>query len=265
MSAASIDSIPDNEDPLSFVKAYTGIDDTDELRRRQEATRAASRDSFQFRCCDGRFVRPTIERFPRWKALKDHHRHDGTRIFEVGSCFCQDLRCLLYHGFPADTLGGTDITRTYHDASTILFGDDLSTKISMHFGPFKASDHKKPYDLVLLSNVLHCLTRELVADVVHQAFLLLSDRWQASGMDGLEGEGGMLWGVTVAQHEEGPWEMGGSGGRNSGRWLHSPESLKQLLLNTGFKAVNVQVIRSDTARDNPGDNATIRVYFEARK
>jgi len=260
------DEVPEiSAEKLAFYSQWTGHPaDVDFIL---ENWRALKRKFHTYRCIQGlSYLEPRVSRHKAYSAILERHRRASGgdfRVADFGCCFGQDVRKLVLDGVPAKSIVAVDLHDGYWRAGLELFRDQdedgpprrrlegLATcffDMSLPWGHADALETRPGpsaeavFDVVILNAVLHTLSL-----AQHRAALARIRR--------LLKRGGMLVGVTAGSDPACDWLKTPDG--SARRHLHSPASLRALLLELGFSSADVGVRdRSLLAAESAGQGGS---------
>ncbi|GAB4818868.1 hypothetical protein N2152v2_005914 [Parachlorella kessleri] len=187
-------------------------------------------------------------------AVKNH------LVADIGCAVGTDVRALRADGIAAEQLLALDVTSDFWNAGLQLFRDADHPPCTAVFGDITSSDFllSSPAPPVSIPSsgpafaatrgngmghlmgavqvasctaVLHVLPEDGVSKLLSKVLLLLRP-------------GGLLLGSAVGAHTPGEWEVAYRPGQR--RYLHSVDSLRQLLQRTGYENVEVEVAQRDS-------------------
>ncbi|KAI1173285.1 hypothetical protein F4777DRAFT_455776 [Nemania sp. FL0916] len=115
-----------------------------------------------------RFTKLTLREHPLYSNIIQRLKQPGTRYLDIGCCFGQDLRQLVFDGVPSQHLAGLDIERSLIDSGYDLFLDRDSLRSQFLVGDvFEGSSQvwadleERRIDVVHCSAFFHLFTLEL--------------------------------------------------------------------------------------------------------
>ena len=188
-------------------------------------------------------------------------------ILDLGTCFGQEARALIFDGIHPSSILVTDIHDTYWQAGLELYSDDTESSrlngVRSNFGDWAtpndnseadmAVDKVNTFNAVMCMAVLHVLSREQSQNLISRIFRVLKS-------------GGVLFGTCVGSVEAQEWALTPDG--TAPRWLHSVESLRAALLSTGFTGnivVNALQRGLRLTGDDSSDSGKVYLEFSATK
>ncbi|KAM5539470.1 hypothetical protein V8D89_006922 [Ganoderma adspersum] len=100
-----------DEQGLTFIKAETGIEDEEELKKHILAVRAEGYSIYPYGCLMRfAFLQLRLARLPAYGQLLALGKERKDAIFlDIGCCFGYDLRKAIYDGFPKETTIASDL------------------------------------------------------------------------------------------------------------------------------------------------------------
>ena len=236
---------------LAFLLRWRGLpaapDEAALDALRQEvlaAWRAVKAEAHVYRCVQQlSFLTPRARTHPRYAALLARLAAAGDRagcsadVADVGAAFGQEARALVMDGVSPSRLLVADVSDAYWRAGVRIFdGGDAARmrQAATRWGDWAASADGGASDIaaglslrgILCYYVLHVLSREQSAGLLRRL-----RRAAAPGC--------MLLGACVGSATAGEWALTPDG--TAPRWLHSAESLTQLLRDAGWCDVAVEV------------------------
>ncbi|KAM5539468.1 hypothetical protein V8D89_006920 [Ganoderma adspersum] len=112
-----------DEQGLTFIKAETGIEDEEELKKHILAVRAEGYSIHPYPCLMRfTFLQLRLARLPAYRQLLALGKERKGPIFlDIGCCFGYDLRKAIYDGFPKETSIASDLHPEFWELGHKLF------------------------------------------------------------------------------------------------------------------------------------------------
>lgn len=102
---------------------------------------------------------------------------DGATLLDLGCCFGQDIRKLVYDGAPSENITGSDLDAGFIDLGYDLFRDKNKLKSTFKtgdfFAPEKAGLEDGSFDFVHASSFFHLFNLDEQADAIARCLCLL--------------------------------------------------------------------------------------------
>ncbi|KAI0336237.1 hypothetical protein GY45DRAFT_1316357 [Cubamyces sp. BRFM 1775] len=249
------------DDALEFMKASTGIQDPEELKKHILAVQEEAYAIFPYPCIRRfSFISMKLGRLPAYKQLLALGKErEGAIFLDIGCCVGNDIRKAAYDGYPVENIVASDLHPEYWDLGHKLFNTTRET-FPVPFVPGDAFDpaHLAPVppfysppdtpvpELKTLTS-LNPLRGHV--SVIHTSafFHLFGEEQQAQLAQAVAGllspePGSMILGLHVGLPEKG-FRPGKRGRVHDGEpmFCHSPESWKELWDGQVFKKGTVKV------------------------
>lgn len=275
------------EESLAFLSDWTGHHDLEALRSHVLDFWRKNKAKYHTYCCIQQlhFLSPRLPSHPHYPdflrvmtASSSANNTAGTplprrQMIELGCCFGTDLRYLISQGIAPDCIVATDLHRGYYDLGKELYGFPSPTAIANEkkldlvrtaFGDMAAIDDQDQdafdvsalgfqsyFDYASCFAIFHVLSADQTTRFLERVWRILKP-------------GGILFGWCVGAMEPCHWARTPNG--DAPRFLHNAESLKAVMLEVGFSAVETEFIRRDAApRTEWGVDNMGRVVFTATK
>jgi len=275
MASSDVDIQIDNE-AVEFFKRYSKIiskDSFDSNRTYEEWKNLIQQKVIEigrnalaiyaYRCISqGRFAVSRMNlNFGYQKYLKNSQL-SHLKIIDIGCCFGTDIRQLLLDGASISNITALDQYGDFWKLGLDLFDDQrydsdlfkanifieaslLSDDFYSKLGSFLGHDPKGYYDVVYMGSVLHLLSYQEIERFIEAACSLLKS-------------GGVYFGQNVGVTHDGYISMLNNPESNSTNQkqptllknLHSPKSLRDVLIKKGFGDDTMEVDWSDSEWDN---------------
>jgi len=184
---------------------------------------------------------------PLYKELTEKRDRGKRHVLDVGCCMGTDIRKMIFDKLinieSGDTVIGIDIAPEFFQIGFEIFEDE--DQVRDKFFPCDLLDSAQyelfckargPFNLVYCGSVIHLLEKEQTVNLVKAIFGLMSS-------------GGIFFGRTASSSTGQP-VLSEHKERKQNRYLHTGDSLKELLENIGF--VSVKITKNDEPdRENP--------------
>ncbi|KAI8983391.1 hypothetical protein BD414DRAFT_490779 [Trametes punicea] len=261
-----------DDEALVFMKAQTGIQDPEELKRHILAVQAEAYAIYPYPCIRRfAFMSLKLARLPAYKQLLTlGAERKGAIFLDIGCCFGNDIRKAIYDGYPMEDVIGSDLHPEFWELGHKLFKSTPETFPV----PFVAGDAFDPAHLEAVPPLyspadtptpeLSTLTslnplRGHVSAIHASAFFHLFDEDKqfqlAQALAGLLSPepGSMLLGSHGGRPEKGYRAETGTRQRAHGggpMFCHSPDSWTELWDGQVFKkgTVKVEAVLRETER-----------------
>eukprot|EP01097_Dermamoeba_algensis_P007014 TRINITY_DN4390_c0_g1_i1.p1 TRINITY_DN4390_c0_g1~~TRINITY_DN4390_c0_g1_i1.p1 ORF type:complete len:281 (-),score=54.69 TRINITY_DN4390_c0_g1_i1:347-1189(-) len=272
---------PDHEptvtdESLAFLSNWTNVKDLNILRSHVLKFWTNNKAKYHtYRCIQElMFLQPRICLHPFYEQFiqKIKSPSSTSRVIELGCCFGTDARFLLSQGVPADRLVVTDLHSGYFDLGKELFTlpsssneqsqENKLAQVQATFGDMAASHdevegainvHKlgfeSHFDYASCFAIFHVLSAEQTLNFIKRVLRMLKP-------------GGVPFGWSVGSLQPGEWAKTPKG--DAPRYLHNADSLKALLLETGFSSAHVDSIAHRNSPIQMEENKC-RLVFTATK
>ncbi|KAF7369052.1 Methyltransferase ausD [Mycena venus] len=235
----------DDED-LTFLKAQSGIQDPDALKKQIIAVQTKAYDLYSHACVRRfSFTRPKISTFPVYQHVLDLGRKGGI-VLDLGCCFGTDIRKCWSDGIPAENLIASDLRPVFWNLGHELFqtipetfpiaflaGDALNSDFLESSTPLTSpSDVSGSAPALSSLTTLTPLRGYLSAIHISSVFHLFFEPQQAQLARALAGllspaPGSVIFGSHGGRRTKGFNEKGYcSGGHHM--FCHSPESWQEM-------------------------------------
>jgi len=233
---------------LEIFKSIRSDWDINTIKERVESARERALKIFPYQCIKRfRFVEPRCAMHPLYKDLVEK-RDRGTRhVLDVGCCMGTDIRKMIFDKLinleRGDTVVGIDIAPEFFQIGFEIFEDEDQVRDKFFPCDLLDSDQMEqfrkargPFNLIYCGSVFHLLEKEQTVNLAKAIFGLMSSGGIFFGRTG----GSLTGKPEESEHKE----------RKQKRYLHTEESLKELLESIGF--VNVKIEKNDEPdRENP--------------
>ncbi|KAK5718729.1 hypothetical protein LTR15_008463 [Elasticomyces elasticus] len=219
------DSDPElDEDAKTILTQYSGVPEA-ELVSHVRAVRDKAFKLFPYPCIGlYYFMGLTIGKSPQYPDVLRRVKN-GDTLLDLGCCFAQDLRRLVFDGAPAENLTGTELEKGFLDIGYELFKDKEKFHASLIAGDFfepisGLAEHS--FDIVHAASFFHLFSWDEQVETVSTALRLLKPK-----------RGSMLFGRQTGVEEASVLKHPAT---TSGEmYRHSPESWKVLLVQVTQK------------------------------
>ncbi|PIL24450.1 hypothetical protein GSI_14204 [Ganoderma sinense ZZ0214-1] len=268
-----------DEEGLTFMKAQTGIEDEQELKKHIIAVRAEGYSIFPYGCIMRfAFLQLRLSRLPAYNQLLALGKERKDAIFlDIGCCFGYDVRKAIDDGFPTGSVIAADLHPEFWELGHKLFkstpetfpvpflpGDAFDPAFLEPTAPFTASrppPAPRP-DLATLT-ALNALRGHVSAIHASAFFHLFDEERQTQLAHALAGllspePGSMLIGGHRGQPVAGVrTDLGRRRQDGTKRFAHSPESWAALWDGQVFEKGTVRVEAVLREVERPGDLAGV--------
>ncbi|KAI0374560.1 hypothetical protein BV20DRAFT_518721 [Pilatotrama ljubarskyi] len=252
-----------DDEALEFMKAQTGIQDPEELKKHILAVQAEAYQVFPYVCIRGfYFLSLKVARLPAYQQLLALGRERQNAIFlDIGCCFGNDVRKAVADGYPVKSCVASDLHAEFWDLGHKLFrstpesfpvpfipGDALNPAHLESVPPFYSPPDTSVPELSTLTS-LNSLHGHVSAIHASAFFHLFTEEQQAHLARALAGllspePGSMILGTHVGRPEKGSRVEAGnqlSSDRSQPMFCHSPESWRGLWDGQIFRKGTVKV------------------------
>jgi len=219
------------------------IKDEKILTERVVSVREKALKTFDYVCLRRyAFTEPRIHSHPVYSSLQKDHDPER-RLLDLGCCMGTDLRAFLVDGVVTpENARGLELEKSFVDIGYELFQDAerlpsntfvIADSLKEEGLPFPPNH----FDLIYCSAVYHLLNKEQGVQMTKNVFKALKSKSE-------NGKEGIFFGKTTGSSQAHPYELPDE--RNGVvRWMHTAETLKQLLEEVGFQKVEVINSASD--------------------
>ncbi|MHA2250544.1 MAG: methyltransferase domain-containing protein [Candidatus Kariarchaeaceae archaeon] len=243
--------IPMHKETLDLFSRYNQMS-SEEIRKRTLKIWQHAIGINQYHCIRGyRFLYPRITSHSRYVEIIAEISHK--RILDIGCHMGTDIRQLIIDGANAELMVGMDQSEEFIQLGYELFNDKKELQVKFHQCNIVESHDdlsdkfQSTFDIIHAGSLLHLLSKEENIIVVKKVHQMLKD-------------GGMFFGRAVGRHK--PITMHIEEGL---RYLYSPESLKQHLLDHGFSEIEVDVADTEAPLGERSDETHLTMFFYAKK
>ncbi|KAI0358974.1 hypothetical protein OH77DRAFT_1420487 [Trametes cingulata] len=250
-----------DDESLEFMKAQTGIQDPEELKKHFLAVQAEAYHVYPYPCIRGfHFLHMKLSRLPAYKQLLTLGKERQSPIFlDIGCCFGNDLRRAVYDGYPVEYCVASDLNPAFWELGHKLFkstpetfpvpfipGDVFDPAHLAPVPPSYSPPDTPPPQLSTLTS-LNPLRGHVSAIHASALFHLFSEDKQLQLAQALAGllspePGSMILGSHVSRPEKGfrlevnpPYRLGDP------MFCHSPDSWAELWDGQIFERGTVRV------------------------
>lgn len=209
-----------------------------------------------YHCIRGyRFIYPRITSHPRYDEIIADF--DDKKFLDLGCNMGTDLRQLVLDGVDAEQLTGVDLNDRYFKLGYELFEDKddcnitfistniLTDEFFVVGEPMSGKFVPDQFDIIHSGSLLHLLKQDEIKQVLQKVYHLLSD-------------GGIFFGRFVGKDT--PQYIG-----QGLKYLHSPKSFKNELLDHGFANIEVLVLGDDIPIGERSQGEILQLGFYATK
>lgn len=103
---------------------------------------------------------------------------NGDKYLDLGCCFGQDIRKLVFDGAPAENIFGTELEQGFIDSGYDLFNDKNKLQATFAVGDFFESEtaglKKASFDIIHASQFFHLFSWDEQVEAMTKALLLLN-------------------------------------------------------------------------------------------
>ncbi|KAJ3318261.1 hypothetical protein HDV06_000704 [Boothiomyces sp. JEL0866] len=225
------------EPDVTFIQSYCGIDNEEANKRVLETIKTVEATLHVYGCVRaGLFGKAFIHLHPKYKEIAARFTNSDFKLLELGCCFGTDIRKMISDGLRQDSVTVSDLTDGYWNVGAkVLFKDDLKVKsVFTDFATDPVIGLEPGFDVISAQAILHVLSKPQVEQFLKNCFKFLNTDGILFGTCG---------GSEVAKDWEEPTPTKGLEGRvATNRFLHSVESLTDLLTMIGFHDIQVSVV-----------------------
>ena len=231
---------------LDFLALYTQggpfEDVSEEVRRVKAVWRRVKARLHTYRCVESlAFLVPKVQMFEGYGRLLELCKEKkAVKVADIGCCFGQDIRRLILDGIPPSMIWAIDVVDGYWSAGLELYRDlgaDQSDHAQKHridrvhtlFCDLTATDLSEGVATSLLTRDFNCL---ILKNVFHVLSLDQGERLVARMAQMLH-KGGFVMGICIGAEQAKSWARTPDG--RSTRYLHSAQTMRDLLLRNGFE------------------------------
>jgi len=248
----STEVTPIDDEALAFLSEYCKNPNLNELRNHVIKVKEDVSKLHVYICIErNNFLLPRIDRYPAYEKLvlasKEHTIANSLfRVADIGCCFGTDTRKLVFDGVHRSSIYSIDVNDGYWNLGFEMFGDKDILKVNTLFTDVSAksfgeehSDLTNKFNFVYTGAVLHVFAKDEAEQFVQNIYNLLVS-------------GGTYFG-SCATALEATQTTEPTPKKDKLRYLHSPESLEELLKSVGFTNVQTTIIDRPTQRQSlPG-------------
>ncbi|KAJ5606344.1 hypothetical protein N7510_009125 [Penicillium lagena] len=165
---------------IELLEHYAGVSKND-MEKHIYSIRDEAWDIMPYPCI-GAFMFLTLRlcALPEYPALLSRLKN-GHTFLDLGCCFGQDIRKLIFDGVPADQLLGCDYERSllevgfalFHDKDT-MFNRFIDADFFDDHG--KLFQHKQTFDIIHIAMFLHLMNRHTQLLAIDRIFSLISKK-----------------------------------------------------------------------------------------
>ena len=232
------------EETLSFYFDWVGNRDLNTAKDHVIEIWNLVKEQFHtYRCIQHMsFLTPRVVRHSCYQSVIDkYHSSREVRVADIGCCFGQDTRKLIFDGIPGDMIYAIDLHDGYWKAGLNLFQDiSNNSRLSQELRNVHTiftdmtipllennlgQDFNGSFDAVILQAVLHVLSQKQSLVIIENIFTMLKS-------------GGVLMGSCAGAIDAQDWALTPDG--SSRRFLHSPVSLEELFRAVGFHDITIE-------------------------
>ena len=254
--------------------AYCGLSEEEALCRVNETIETVNSEGHHvYRCIErGMFASARIQLHPEYQEVKKHFEEASFRLLELGCCFGTDARKMLHDGLDPQKLIVSDLHDFYWQVGQkVLFKDDLKNveAVFLDFtGPrdkfidTSGAKLEERFDVVSAMAILHVLSQDQCVRFLENAYACLKPN------------NGVLFGYCVGSSIPSEWGKTPTKGLQdrieAPRFLHSQQSLTELLTSIQFREVQVSTVARGWSGAPPGPPKEpgaemAYLYFTARR
>jgi len=232
-----LDDYYQQDDPVitdtikAILTQYSNIPEP-ELISHIRAIRDKAFEVYKYPCIGSyNFLDFSIADSPIYGDLVERVKKNGATFLDLGVCFGQDIRKLVFDGCPSGNLVGTELQPAFINFGYELFRDREKLKTPFKTGDYFASKtaHDLPeqsFDFIHSGAFFHLFTWEEQVEAISRAVQLLKHK-----------PGSVIFGRQAAKDV--PGEFPEMTARSGPMYMHNAESFRKLLhevsTNTGAK------------------------------
>lgn len=175
------------------------------------------------------------------------HLKNGATLLDLGCCFGQDIRKLVFDGAPATNLTGSELDADFIALGYDLFRDKDRLQATFETGDFFAAEtaglQKRSYDYIHASAFFHLFSRKEQIEAIAKCVALLKRQ-----------PGSTIFGRQAGTTE--PGELNQIMARSGTTYRHNEESFKKIVDEVGVKTgvdLDVQCIMGSEQRLRSGE------------
>ncbi|KAI0374558.1 hypothetical protein BV20DRAFT_987955 [Pilatotrama ljubarskyi] len=276
-----------DDEAFAFMKAQTGIQDPEELKKHVLAVQAEAYSIHPYPCIRNfSFLKLKLSRMPAYKQfLALGKERKGAIFLDIGCCFGNDIRKAVYDGYPIENCVGSDLHPEFWELGHKLFrstpetfpvpfvpGDAFDPTHLEAVPPFYSPADTPVPQLSTLAS-LNPLRGHVSAIHASAFFHLFPEERQFALAQALAGllspePGSMLLGAHGGLPEKG-FRLEGLRPNSHGipMFCHSPESWKELWDGQIFKQGTVKVnaflheVERKDLKSTPGVDPAAKFYL----
>ncbi|KAJ3255505.1 hypothetical protein HK103_006230 [Boothiomyces macroporosus] len=249
------------EPDVSFIQSYCKIDKEEANKRVQDTIKKVEETLHVYGCVRaGLFGKAFIHLHPKYQDVSARFTNPDFKLLELGCCFGTDIRKMISDGLRQESITVSDLTDGYWNVgANVLFKDNLNVKaVFTDFAVDPVVGLEPGFDVISAQAVLHVLSKPQVETFLKNCFNYLY-------------KDGILFGTCGGSDVAKEWEeqtptKGLEGRVATNRYLHSVESLTELLTVIGFQDVQVTIVPPDFLfKHVPGTPTNCLFAYSCRK
>ncbi|KAK4495697.1 hypothetical protein PRZ48_012965 [Zasmidium cellare] len=162
-----------------LFRQYVGIQGDEEIVQHIKAIRDKAWQLFNYPCIGGfSFVEMQIHGHPLANEVFARMKTGKETLLDLGCCFAQDIRSLVFEGAPSDKMTGFDLRSDFVEFGYDLFRDRKTLKSEFVFGDFFEECGLKvgSFDIIHASAFFHLFNWEEQVEAVTKAIRLLKPK-----------------------------------------------------------------------------------------
>ncbi|KAJ3274297.1 hypothetical protein HDV01_003141 [Terramyces sp. JEL0728] len=251
----------EQEPDVTFIQSYCQIDKEEANKRVLDTIKTVEETLHVYGCVRaGLFGKAFIHLHPNYSKVKARFATADFKLLELGCCFGTDIRKMISDGLRQESTTVSDLTDGYWNVGAkVLFKDNLKVKqVFTDFAAEPAIGLEPGFDVISAQAILHVLSKSQVEGFLKNCFKYLNTD-------------GILFGTCGGSEVAKEWEeqtptKGLEGRVATNRFLHSVESLTDLLAFIGFQDIEVSVVPKDFLFKQPPNTPTNCLFaYSARK
>ncbi|KAF2160974.1 hypothetical protein M409DRAFT_28580 [Zasmidium cellare ATCC 36951] len=253
ISKSSADYSPDAPEIPELIKAilteYSGIPE-DEIVQHVQEVRDKGWKVFQYPCLGVySFLNLRIVDAPQYQDVLQHVKN-GATILDLGCCFGQMIRKLVFDGAPGENVTGSELEPTFVDLGYELFRDKQNLNAAFKTGDFFGADvgglKGMSFDYIFAASFFHIFTWEEQVEAMSRAVGLLKQK-----------PGSMIFGWQTGSKT--PRLRPHDAARSGEMYSHNEQSLEKLVSEVAEKtgvelSTKVDVVGRATSADSQDDD-----------
>lgn len=238
------------EETVELFQTYSKIYNIQQIITLAKEIRRKGLSQHPYKCIEKfMFLVPRSKKHPSYKYLVENKRTKPWKVLDIGCCMGTDVRQFMVDGIVnfqrGDSVVGVDVNASFFKLGYQLFGDEDKLKHVFRMCNFLSIVNYKwleKYDVVYCGSVIHLFNQVQAEILVKNMFKVMN-------------EGAIVFGRTLGSENAYSVEIGGAE-----RYLHSSQTLKELLVGVGFIKVEVVVEEDWSTFFEPSQVTNKRFY-----